>query len=622
MRLVRVRIENYRCFREPIEVSFDGLTALIGQNDAGKSSILDALDIFFNDSRIDQDDGCVYSNAAPVSITCEFDDLPDEIVIDATHQTSLKEEYLLNAKDRLEITKVYNVSLKKPTLTNTILTARHPSGDTVGDLLQLKNPELKRRARELELDLAGVSQSINASLRTAIRDSCPQLDLQIRELPLKDLAEGREIWNKIKEYLPIYLLFKVDRASTDQDEEAQDPMKEAVKLAIQEQSAELERLASSVRQYVSDIAERTLEKIRQFDETLASNLSPRFEEPRWASVFKISLKDHDDISINKRGSGVRRIVLLGFLQARAEASLDDNQSVIYAIEELETSQHPDKQRALLRAISAIAEESNSQAILTTHTPTLGRLLPVTALRYIEVAKSGSRIVNGGDEQTYSLVAKALGVLPDHDVRLFLYVEGNNDVSYLQNISRVLHDADANVVDLEELEADGVVVFVPVGGSNLAHWISRLEGLSRPELYIVDSDAESLGQVKCAEQVAAINSRENSRALATAKREIENYIHPIAVAACMNVNISFGDFDDVPELVARAIHGESESSKAWEDVDEESQSKKISRAKKRLNSECVLAMTPEMLDDRDRNGEIRGWLDLIAEIISTGEIESK
>ena len=301
MRLIRVRIQNFRCFREPIEVSFDGLTALIGQNDAGKSSVLDALDIFFNDSKMDQDDGCVYTNGEPVSITCEFDDLPDEIVIDATHRTSLKEEYLLNSEDRLEITKVYNVSLKKPALTTTLLTARHPSSDTVGDLLQQKNPELKRRARELGLNLDGVSQSINASLRRAIRDSCPQLDLQVRELPLKDLAEGREIWNKIKEHLPTYLLFKVDRASTDQDDEAQDPMKEAVKLAIQEQSVELERLASSVRQYVSDIAERTLEKIQQLDENLASRLSPTFEEPRWANIFKISLKDHDDISINKRG---------------------------------------------------------------------------------------------------------------------------------------------------------------------------------------------------------------------------------------------------------------------------------------------------------------------------------
>ncbi len=617
MRLSRVRVQNFRCFRDTIEVEFGGLTALIGQNDAGKSSILDALDMFFNDARVDRDDRCVHNDSAEVSVTCEFDDLPDEIVIDATHRTTLKNEHLLNSHGRLEITKTYDLSLKSPKLASTVLTAVHPSSESCGDLLQLKNAELKQRARDLDLDLAGVPQNTNARLRAAIRDSDSRLDLAQQEIPLSELAGGREIWNKIKEYLPSYLLFKVDRASTDQDVEAQDPMKEAVKLAIQEQSGELERLADSVREYVIRIAERTLDKIKQLDDTLAKSLSPRFEDPRWANVFKISLKDHDEIPINKRGSGVRRIVLLGFLQAQAEASLGDGQSVIYAIEELETSQHPDKQRVLLRTIESIAEESSSQVILTTHTPTLGRLLPTTSLRYLEVGESGHRVVRGGDEETYALVARALGVLADHDVRLFLYVEGTNDISFLQNTSRVLREAGEDVVDLEQLEMDGEVVFVPVGGSNLAHWIARLEGLSRPELYIVDSDAQSAGEVKCALHLDEINARENCRAVATAKREIENYIHPAAIEASLDLIVSFGDFDDVPELVARAIHEASESPKPWEDVDDEDRSKKVSNAKRRLNSVCAAAMTLEMLNERDPTGEVRRWLDLIADGIANG-----
>ena len=310
--------------------------------------------------------------------------------------------------------------------------------------------------------------------------------------------------------------------------------------------------------------------------------------------------------------------MLGFLQAQAEASLDDRRSVIYAIEELETSQHPDKQRALLRAVGAIAEESNSQVILTTHTPTLGRLLPVSALRYIEVAESGSRIVHGGNDETYLLVASALGVLPDNDVRLFLFVEGANDISFFQNISRILHESDEGVADLMQLEEDGYVVMIPFGGSNLGLWISRLKGLSRPELYILDSDAEALGESKCVEQVAKINSRTNCRAVCTEKREVENYIHRDTIRACLGLEISYGDFDDVPELVARAFHEAGESSKEWREVDKETKAKKISRAKRRLNSECTLAMTPKMLDERDPSGEIRGWLGLIAETVSSGE----
>ena len=192
MRLAKVKVQNFRCFRDTIEVEFGGLTALIGQNDAGKSSILDALDVFFNDAKVDRDDRCVYNDSTQVLISCEFDELPEEIVIDATHRTSLENEYLLNPEGRLEITKTYTLSLKTPKLASTHLTAIHPSSPTCGDLLQLKNAELKQRAKDLGIDLEGVPQNTNARLRAAIRDSSARLSLRIQQIPLSDLAGGRE----------------------------------------------------------------------------------------------------------------------------------------------------------------------------------------------------------------------------------------------------------------------------------------------------------------------------------------------------------------------------------------------------------------------------------------------
>ncbi len=48
-------------------VTFDDLTVLVGRNDAGKSSILDALNIFFNDAEIEKEDACVHGNASMMS---------------------------------------------------------------------------------------------------------------------------------------------------------------------------------------------------------------------------------------------------------------------------------------------------------------------------------------------------------------------------------------------------------------------------------------------------------------------------------------------------------------------------------------------------------------------------
>ena len=60
MKLHSVKIENFRSYKDVIEVTFDNLTAFVGRNDIGKSTVLEALDIFFNDGKgivkLDKDD--------------------------------------------------------------------------------------------------------------------------------------------------------------------------------------------------------------------------------------------------------------------------------------------------------------------------------------------------------------------------------------------------------------------------------------------------------------------------------------------------------------------------------------------------------------------------------------
>lgn len=56
MKLIRLRIRNFRCFKDEISIDFDDIAALIGKNDSGKSTIMEALDIFLNDKDPDKDD--------------------------------------------------------------------------------------------------------------------------------------------------------------------------------------------------------------------------------------------------------------------------------------------------------------------------------------------------------------------------------------------------------------------------------------------------------------------------------------------------------------------------------------------------------------------------------------
>jgi putative ATP-dependent endonuclease of OLD family len=48
MRIAKVTLQGFRSFKERIEVSLGSFTTIVGKNDTGKSSILYALDAFFN----------------------------------------------------------------------------------------------------------------------------------------------------------------------------------------------------------------------------------------------------------------------------------------------------------------------------------------------------------------------------------------------------------------------------------------------------------------------------------------------------------------------------------------------------------------------------------------------
>jgi predicted ATP-dependent endonuclease of OLD family len=51
MRIESVAIRGFRGYAHRVEVSFPSLLVLVGRNDIGKSTILEALDIFFNDGK-------------------------------------------------------------------------------------------------------------------------------------------------------------------------------------------------------------------------------------------------------------------------------------------------------------------------------------------------------------------------------------------------------------------------------------------------------------------------------------------------------------------------------------------------------------------------------------------
>jgi len=487
--------------------------------------------------------------------------------------------------------------------------AVHPTAENFNDLFSLTIAQLRARARELGVDLEGVNETIKSALRHAIwlSTSDEKLVKQLIEL------EGKsKIWKPLQNTLPLFQLFKSDRPSSDQDAEAQDPIKFAIKEALKQKAAELDIIGEHVKRQVEDVTRLTIEKIREMDPDLASQLNPNFSNFNWGKVFSVSLTNEDQIPLNKRGSGVRRLFLINFFRAKAEqlASERDVQDVIFAIEEPETSQHPNNQLLLLDALKELALEENHQVMFTTHNPILAGRVDRESIRFIEKDETGSRILAENDDDTLLRIKSSLGMFANHNIKVFVGVEGPNDIEYLSGISWRLSQEDPSIVDLKDAEQRGELVYIPMGGSTLELWTNRLEGLQVPEVHVLDRDVPPPEPAKYQDAADRVNARgDNCRSFITNRREMENYIHFEAINEEFEIQLAenFCSFDDVPVMVAKVVHEGSESTVDWHDLDEKKQGKKESKAKKRLNRGAVSNMTMARLHSTDPEGEVLTWL---------------
>lgn len=600
MKLIQVILKNFRGYQNETRIDLDDLTAFIGKNDAGKSTILEALEIFFNNStiKIDRDDASQSGDPRSVTIGCVFEDLPTQVVVDTSNPTTLHDEYLVNEHDQFEVYKVFNCAVQRIGKPKISAVANHPTAEGLDDLLSLSISELRSRWDSTGIQDEDVQRNRSASIRQALWRSSQDLQLSRMEISL-DEADGRRIWDSLSKSLPIFGLFSADRQSRDGDSEVQDPMKIAVRSALSDLEDELEHIADTVHNRVLDVANRTVQKIHDMDPTLADNLSPRFREsPRWDTIFKLSLTGEDEIPINKRGSGVRRLILINFFRAEVERKKAEagSPSTVYAIEEPETSQHPNNQRMLIQALRELSETQHSQVLLSTHVPGLAASIPVTSLRYIEQDRSGHPTVLSGNDDVYRQIAETLGVIPDHRVKVLLCVEGINDVDFFYAVGKLLNQSDSAIPDIK---SDPRVAIIELGGSSLKHWVDNhyLREIGIPEYHIYDCDDPNSPQYL--DDCNTVNARnDGSKAHLTQRREIENYYHPDLIYNEFGVSLNPAPFDDVPALIRDNLPANQNRLNT-------------STIKERLAKYCAPRMTLSQLQAVDNQNEIRNWFTEIA-----------
>ncbi len=620
MKLVSIKLRNFRIYKDEININLGDLNCVIGKNDIGKSTILEALNIFFNDG-VEKTDLSVNAEDDVIEMTCLFDDFKEKIILDSSVETSLQEESLLNQNGLLEIKKGFKIG---GTITkSTFIIANHETHEKLVNILTLKNSPLKALAIELNVDLAGINKTKNPPIRKAIKLhlESPKGLIELKVDGSLDTENNlKAVWSKLKDFLPIFTLFKVDKTVNDKDKDVQDPMNQAIKetLAIPEIKTLLDKIEEEIKAKSTIVAEQTLEKLKDIDASLAEKMKSDFSKlPSWDKIFDLTLLNENNVPLNKRGSGVKRLVLLSFFQAQAEKKKFENSSpsIIYAIEEPETAQHPNHQKILINSLINLSERANIQVMFTTHSANLVREIPMESLIYIHREQENVNTIEYGinfetqklNEETINRVIETLGVLPNpaDKISKLLFVEGNHDVNALKRYSKILNAHNNNIIPLDERQDIAIVIS---GGSCLKFYIDNkyLDGLGKPEIHIYDNDI-----AEYREYVGKINQQQNKKGFNTTKTELENYLTKEAIEESYALNgliitlPEITDEMDVPKIVAQTLQDASDG-RQWEELSDDEQKKKESKCKKHLNTIAVEKMSIERLNYRNGLEEICDW----------------
>lgn len=554
MILKKVTLHNFRGYKDAeIEID-DCMNVIIGKNDVGKSTVLDALEIFFNSEQVkmDSDDLNVKHDEddEKIEIGCSFFVEDDVILLDTSVYTNLKDEYLYNADGLLEIV-LSSTGGKKSSY---YIKANYPK-QFEKPLIQLKITELRKELEKRKGEFENYDQ-INKTICSEIRKNLYSLmdgeNIEYEEKLIDTSKEdAKNVYVAIRKQFPIFFLFKADRENKDGDGEVQNPLKSATKNALKGIESELDEVKSKIETEVKKISEETIEKLKELDPEIAQNLRTSVNTKAWDSLFSFQLIDDKGIPLNKRGSGVRRLLLLSYLRAEAErrAKQSANSNIIYAIEEPETAQHPNYQKMIMETLITLSQQEKHQIIITTHTPEIAKMAVINQIIFIK-KENGNPVIITNEEDKFRDVINTLGIHETLSSKVVLCVEGENDVNFLRNIGRIPELN--NIVDLNSED----VSILPLHGGSLKQWIERnyLEHSNVKEVHLYDNDVQTYIDL-----VNEINRANDGRRIGmnTKRLEMENYIPYKLVEEEFDIDLSDykdnWEIADIPKLLVGKIN---------------------------------------------------------------------
>lgn len=557
MRVHSLYAKNYGPFKELKEVRLGPLATIVGQNDTGKSNILRALQLFFEGRKFEEND--VYDRASAgddVVIEVAFTSLPTVIELEDGITSTFQEENLLDANGYLRIRKIYRRSnLAKFDVS---LITYDFDDDRFAGLAILKEKELNERCASAGIGVAKSGRGItNKGKREALREKARSEGIQLVKceltLPVKD-----DLWKRVSALLPEFVLFETDTRLGIGETSFQSQFRPIVKTAAEKPDVISARdtFTALIGQALQGEIDKIFTHLRRHTDVFTGlTAQPDFSWDK-AVTLQVFGRDQYDVenSLDRRGSGIRRLLMVAFFQYLAERERDSTGDFIFAIEEPENCLHPGLQRELVASFRKLADEGY-QVIITSHSPVFAGASPIEDLALV-VRGAGVAIAIQAPDLNLADVAEQLGIEPSDQITGYhacIFVEGPSDIEFWKSVAQKFKESGYTTANFE----DRKIGFILCGGETLKYWIdTRSMGrLNRRFGAIVDSDRASPQHSIPGRKLNWKQKCESQGGLffILRKREIENYLHRDAIARSKRNLQDYDDFTDMKALFGENVY---------------------------------------------------------------------
>lgn len=554
MKLIKVIIENYRAIDSLVEININNFNCIVGKNDVGKSTILKALDLFFNDKNPQMEDKNIRTESLNIEIIVIFKLEGEKITIDEVISTSFEEEDLVDENGFLCVKKCWDMSKKTPKAEWYIKRKFYEN-----DFLLMSEKDLLTLCQKIGIDThkANGEDYNNVEKRGKIRqkyiEDGKESKFDYTQLTATGKGRDKKILDEVKNMLPTFEYFKADSSLSESDLSIQKYFREKA-LNILKEEINTDDLESNIRTTIGSSLSIITDKINSVvpvEEQISADVV--FDWSKLISTTFQCKKDTSNIPLNSRGDGFRRITMMSYFEMLAEEK-KDRKNIIFGFEEPETFLHPEIQKQLFEKLYNMTD-NNYQIFVTTHSPVLVASCDRDSIIFVQKSNEHNYVIYQKNEIDVENIVKELGIKPNDEiynilspVQLLLLVEGKDDVIAFKHIAQLYKQQHLIEKDFDELK----IHLLPIGGCGcIQTWtnLNIIKNLNFPCFIVLDSDKESETCISPnSEKLIELGYKENIDFHVTYKREIENYI-PIDYFKNLEnpIEITYGDWDDVKKI---------------------------------------------------------------------------